>query len=110
MRRAVICVMAVLAAAFLPTLSITARADLLPGGWLQPPRLPPVPPAAEAPPAAETPPQPEPAAAQPVLVAPPPPAAPAAVEPLPAPKVTRPAVHHRPPAPPRPPSDGKVQF
>jgi hypothetical protein len=106
-------------AAALPV-SVTARADLVPGGWLQPPRIPQAPPEPEAaPPAAEPAaaaqvpaPPPEPAAAQPVLVAPPaPPPEPAAVQPLPSPKVTRPAVQHRPP-PVRtaPPSDGKVQF
>jgi hypothetical protein len=84
--------------------SVSARADLIPGGWLQPPRIPDPPPAEAAPPPAE------PAVADPVLVAPPRPAdEPAAVQPLPAPKVPRPVVHRH-PAPARPPSDGKVQF
>src|SRR5438105_4796614 len=51
--------------------SVPAKADLVAGGWLQPPRIAPAPPAPEA--AAP----PEPAAAQPVLVRPPPPAEPA---------------------------------
>jgi hypothetical protein len=118
MRKVPIFVMAMVlsTAAALPV-SVTARADLVPGGWLQPPRIPQAPPEPEAAapaaePAAVQPTPPEPAAAQPVLVAPPsPPAEPAAIQPLPSPKVTPPAVQHRPP-PVRtaPPSDGKVQF
>ena len=77
-------VIAVMTAAALP-LGITARAELIPGGWLTPPKIPDPPP--EAPP-------PEPAAIRPL---PPPPR----------PKVTKPAAQ-RPSA--RPPSDGKVQF
>ena len=65
-------------------LGATARAELIPGGWLTPPRIPDPPPEATAR---------EPAAIRPI--------------PPPRPKVTRPAVQ-RPPA--RPPSDGKVQF
>jgi len=117
MRKVPIFVMAmVLSTAGALPVSVTARADLVPGGWLQPPRIPQaprpeaVPPADE--PAAVQPTPPGSAAAQPVLVAPPPPPPePAAVQPLPSPKVTRPAVQHRPP-PVRtaPPSDGKVQF
>jgi hypothetical protein len=102
-------------AAALPV-SVTARADLVPGGWLQPPRIPPAPPVPEAAPppaepAAAEPAAAPPAAAEPVLVRPPPPPEPAVVQPLLPPKVTRPAVQHRPP-PVRtaPPSDGKVQF
>jgi len=83
----------------------SARAELIPGGWLQPPRVLRAPPPEAAPAPAEG------AAAEPVLVRPPPPAEPAAVQPLPSPKVPRPAVQRRPP-PVRqaPPSDGKVQF
>jgi hypothetical protein len=62
----------------------TARAEMIPGGWLTMPRIPDPPPEAEAP-------------------------AQAAIRPIPPPrpKITKPAVQ-RPPA--RPPSDGKVQF
>ena len=65
-------------------LGATARAELVAGGWLTPPKIPDPPPEA------------------------PPPAA-AAIRPIPPPRprVTKPAVQ-RPPA--RPPSDGKVQF
>src|SRR5205823_10610444 len=86
--------------------SVAARADLVPGGWLQPPRIPQAPPTPEA-----SPPPAEPAAAQPVLVRPPPPPAePAAVQSLPSPKVPSPAVQRRPPPVRTAPSDGKVQF
>jgi hypothetical protein len=68
-------------------ISVAARADLIPGGWLQAPRIPDPPPAEAAPP--------EPAAVRPIA-------------PRPRPKVTHPAVQHR--AQPHPPSDGKVQF
>jgi hypothetical protein len=107
MRKVPIFVMAtVLATAAALPVGVTARADLVPGGWLQPPRIPQAPPAPEA-----SPPPAEPAAAQPVLVPPPrPPAEPAAVQPLPSPKVTRPAVQRRPPPARTAPSDGKVQF
>jgi hypothetical protein len=71
-------------AAALP-FGMTARAELIPGGWLTPPKIPDPPPEATAP---------EPAAIRPI---PPPPR----------PRVTKPAVQ-RPPT--RPPSDGKVQF
>jgi hypothetical protein len=74
-----------LATAATLSLGTTARAELVAGGWLTPPRLPDPPPEATAPP--------EPAAIRPL--------------PPPRPKVSRPAVQ-RPPA--RPPSDGKVQF
>lgn len=95
---------------FAAGVSLPARADLVPGGWLQPPRIPdPPPPAAEAAPA---PAQPAAAQPEPVLVRPPPPPAePAMVQPLPSPKLRRPAVQHHPrPAHAAPPSDGKVQF
>jgi len=82
--------------------SVSAKAELIPGGWLQPPRIPQAPEASPAPAA--------PAAAEPVLVRPPPPAEPAAVQPLPSPKVPRPTVQRRPPAVRPAPSDGKVQF
>jgi hypothetical protein len=85
--------------------SVSAKAELIPGGWLQPPRVLPAPPPPEASPAPAA-----PAAAEPVLVRPPPPAEPAAVQPLPSPKVPRPAVQRRPPAVRTAPSDGKVQF
>ena len=91
MRKVPIFVMAmVLSTAGALPVNVTARADLVPGGWLQPPRIPQAPPEPEAVPPADE---------------------PAAVQPLPSPKVTRPAVQHRPP-PVRtaPPSDGKVQF
>jgi hypothetical protein len=85
--------------------SVSAKAELIPGGWLQPPRVLPAPPPEASPPRAA------PAAAEPVLVRPPPPPAePAAVQPLPSPKVPRPAVQRRPPAVRPAPSDGKVQF
>ena len=75
---------ALAAAAALP-LGAVARAELVAGGWLTPPRIPDPPPEAAAPP--------EPAAIRPIAP--------------PRPRVTKPAVQ-RPPA--RPPSDGKVQF
>jgi len=73
-----------LAAAAALSPGMTAHAELIPGGWLTPPKIPDPPPEA------------------------PPPAA-AAIRPIPPPrpKVTKPAVQ-RPAA--RPPSDGKVQF
>jgi hypothetical protein len=79
-----------LATAGAPPVSVPARAELIPGGWLQPPRVLQPPPPSEAT-------TPEPAAVQP---APPPPR----------PKVTRPAAQQRPPPVRTPPSDGKVQF
>jgi hypothetical protein len=76
----------VLATAGALPVNVPARAELIPGGWLQPPRVLPAPP------------PPEPAAVQPT---PPPP---------PPPKVTRPAVQRPPPPVRTAPSDGKVQF
>jgi hypothetical protein len=93
MRKVLIFLIAiVLATAGALPVSVSARAELKPGGWLQPPRVLPAPPPAEAAP------PPQPAAVQPTPLPPP------------RPKVA-PPVQRRPPPPVRTaPSDGKVQF
>ncbi len=77
-----------LAAALLALGGVNAAADLVPGGWLQPPKV-------EEPPPA--PPEPAPVQTSPIVR--PPPERRSAPQPV-----------HRQPRPAAPPSDGRVQF